>query len=648
MVIKNIDSNLNSSIGQIFTPSYIAEFMVKNLFNFIEKNKSQNLRVLEPSVGEGIFLKYLIENGLENIIAFEIDHHLKVNLLSAYPNITFKFENFLGCDPNEKFDIIIGNPPYLGQNYNSRIFQEYVRKFDICAKYFVGNMDLFYYFIHLGIDKLKPGGLLSFITTNYWVTKSKKTGIKHLKPHILNECFLLQYIDLSELNLFEGAKGQHNCIFVLQKKTEEEKNGKKNKNIEIIQAIEKKKCNLIENLSNNEIITKLAQEENTLYFRNYTSALTNNCLRTNESWNLLFPTEVKKIIDKIENLCRVNEKVTWLNDWFIIRNGLILIKDSIFILKEGETLKIKKNDLYVKINREYVKLYNVEKKKLKRVYKSKSIRQFGYQKNEHCGYLIYFNKREFHPSVSGSRNQYFEEKYPNLTKYLLQFKDELEKILINAKENPDDIYFPRRGAVIRRNNKNHNESLVDLEPLYDSHQKVFFKFISKTNIFGYSDEQYYATSDTYFLWPKANEKMDYLFIMAYLNSKLVDFIFKAKNIKIKRSKTKLECDLPIPPKIAFKTRVKASTVELIREISFFLIRNSNGEENVHEEIFNNPIINSHNFQWLKDSQLEARISRGLKNYDKRTLRSILDHLFFQLFDLNETEIIYLLNKYYTL
>ncbi|KKL75458.1 hypothetical protein LCGC14_2054660, partial [marine sediment metagenome] len=86
----------------------------------------------------------------------------------------------------------------------------------------------------------------------------------------------------------------------------------------------------------------------------------------------------------------------------------------------------------------------------------------------------------------------------------------------------------------------------------------------------------------------------------------------------------------------------------IREISFFLIRNSNGEENVHEEIFNNPIINSHNFQWLKDSQLEARISRGLKNYDKRTLRSILDHLFFQLFDLNETEIIYLLNKYYTL
>ena len=104
-----------------------------------------------------------------------------------------------------------------------------------------------------------------------------------------------------------------------------------------------------------------------MYFRNYTSALTNNYLRANESWNLLFPIEVKKIIDKIENLCRVNGKVTWLNDWFIIRNGLILIKDSIFILKEGETLKIEKNDLYIKINREYIKLYNVEKNKRRKL-----------------------------------------------------------------------------------------------------------------------------------------------------------------------------------------------------------------------------------------------------------------------------------------
>ena len=136
--------------------------------------------------------------------------------------LKFEFNNFLGSNTTDKYDIIIGNPPYLGQNYNAPVFQEYVRKFPICKRFFVGNMDLFYFFIHLGIEKLNPGGFLSFITTNYWITKSQKTGIKFLKPHILNECFLVQYIDLSTLKIFEDARGQHNCIFVLQKKNSQE------------------------------------------------------------------------------------------------------------------------------------------------------------------------------------------------------------------------------------------------------------------------------------------------------------------------------------------------------------------------------------------------------------------------------------------
>ena len=220
MVIKNPNFKNNNAIGQIFTPKYIAEFMVKNILGFIQSygKKPQTLSVLEPSAGEGIFIKFLLKNNLLDITAYEMDTNLKENLLNSYPNVQFRFENFLGSDPNKKFDLIIGNPPYLGQNYNSEVFQEYVREFPFCAKYFVGNMDLFYFFIHLGIEKLNPGGFLSFITTNYWITKSKKTGIKLLKPHVLEKCFLRQYIDLTHLRVFEGAKGQHNCIIVLQKK----------------------------------------------------------------------------------------------------------------------------------------------------------------------------------------------------------------------------------------------------------------------------------------------------------------------------------------------------------------------------------------------------------------------------------------------
>ena len=318
MVLKNTNSKRDKTIGQIFTPSYIAEFMVKNIISFIAKSNKDppTLRILEPSVGEGIFLKFLLEHNFSNITAYEMDDNLKDTLLKSYPNINFKFDNFLGSNPNDKFDIIIGNPPYLGQNYNAVIFQEYIEKFPFCAKFFVGNMDLFYFFIHLGIEKLKPGGLLSFITTNYWITKSKKTGIKLLKPHVLKECFFLQYIDLSYIQPFESARGQHNCIFVLQKKTEQEKIQRKNKNIEIIQIFENKGVDqntkpIIEVVFNDLTIGKLSSN-----IKRFTSAITNDDLRNDESWNLIYPNAVKFVVDKIEGYCKVNGKISFLKDYF--------------------------------------------------------------------------------------------------------------------------------------------------------------------------------------------------------------------------------------------------------------------------------------------------------------------------------------------
>ena len=170
MDTKNKKYIEDNSIGQIFTPELIAKFIVKNSLRFISNSsKISEINVLEPSVGRGIFLKYLIQNNLKNITAYEIDENLKDYLIKKYPDVNFRFENVLGSDLNEKFDLIIGNPPYLGQNYNAKIFQEYVKKYPICAKFFVGNMDLFYFFIHIGILKLNPGGILSFITTNYWI-----------------------------------------------------------------------------------------------------------------------------------------------------------------------------------------------------------------------------------------------------------------------------------------------------------------------------------------------------------------------------------------------------------------------------------------------------------------------------------------------
>ena len=645
MDYQKIEDKSVKSISQIFTPNYIAEFMVYNLVNFIHKSSStpKNLKVLEPSVGKGVFLEYL-QIFFSDITAFELDRTLKKNLLDKYPEIKFRFENFLGSNISETCDIIIGNPPYLGQNYNAQLFQDYVMRYPLCEKFFVGNMDLFYFFIHMAIEKLNPGGLLSFITTNYWITKSKKTGIKFLKPHILEECFVLQYIDLSNLTLFKGAEGQHNCIFVLKKKTEQEKLQNKNKKIEIIQINKHKKLTQSDDEFNKSIFDSLIDASDNENITEYTSAKTNNELESDKSWNLKYPEEIKEVVYKIEIQCQINGKTSYLKDYFIIRNGLIFIKDQIFILNEGKNLKIEDQDVYIKINNVFTKLNEDEKDRLKKIYKSKSIRPYGYNKGDYIGYGIYFNKNEFTDIDAWKRNQFFREKYPHLIEYLIQYEAELRDILINAKENPMDIFFPRRGTFIRIN---HDEILTDLEPLYDLSEKIFLRYISKDNIFGYSNTPYYATSDTYFLWPRfLNKQLDYDFIIAYLNSNLVKFIFKAKNILIKRSKTKIEQDLPIPNLKIFKSERKKSIIELIKLLSYYNIKFNNSKYQLNLKELRKKLLKC-NCQFFNEvDKLPISIYRALKEKKQKLILRAIDILFYDLFSLREEEIDSLTQKFY--
>lgn len=649
MVSKNTKFYGKDTIGQVFTPDYVAEFMVTNILNFIKDNRKnlKDFKVLEPSVGEGVFLKYL-QNEFSSIEAFEMDISLKRILSNTFPTIKFRYENFLGTNTKEKFDLIIGNPPYLGQNYNSEVFQEYVKNYPICNKYFVGNMDLFYYFIHLGIEKLNPGGLLSYITTNYWITKSQKTGIKLLKPHILNECYLLQYIDLSNLNIFNEAKGQHNCIFVLQKKTEHEKSSDRNKNINIIQIKGKNGNKPVNSVYNKTIFKNLIQNNHSSPIRTYNSALTNSDLKENESWNLIYPKDVKIIVDKIEERCKINGKTSLLQDFFIIRNGLILINDHIFILEVGNELKVEDNEIFIRISDQFIKLTEIEETRLKKVYKSKSIRPYGYYENDFIGYMIYFNKGEFSNHSTIERNKLIENKYPTLIKYLKQYEIKLREILVNAKENPNNLFFPRRGAFIRRVEGDEKEKLVDLENSYESNQKMFFKYISDKNIFGYSKDSYYATSDTYFLWPRANKGIDYLFMLAYLNSKLVSFLYKAKNITVKRSKTKIERGLPIPNPETFKTKKELAIINLIKELTTYLIKNTNSEfiNNLERALYKLPKEDYINIS--NDNGFKLNILETIEQNNENDIKKTIDTLFFELFQLSEKEIRNLLIQYYDL
>jgi adenine-specific DNA-methyltransferase len=134
----------------------------------------------------------------------------------------------------QKLDILIGNPPYLGEKNSKEIFDA-IKATDWGFNYYEGKMDLFYFFIYRGLELIKPTGVLSFITTRYFVTAD---GATKLRRHVRGHAKWLAFYGISH-RAFKSAQGQDNCIFALSKET----NGKVdigilNKTNELVTQIE--------------------------------------------------------------------------------------------------------------------------------------------------------------------------------------------------------------------------------------------------------------------------------------------------------------------------------------------------------------------------------------------------------------------------
>ena len=103
------------------------------------------------------------------------------------------------------FDLVIGNPPYRRE----RDFKHELDKIGetpFGQRHRSARMDLWYYFVHRGIDLLKSGGSLSFITNSYWLHgKGSDKLIATLRDDVhLDELFLLR-----NQRVFSGVSGQH-------------------------------------------------------------------------------------------------------------------------------------------------------------------------------------------------------------------------------------------------------------------------------------------------------------------------------------------------------------------------------------------------------------------------------------------------------
>ncbi|MBE6427067.1 MAG: hypothetical protein E7028_00515 [Planctomycetaceae bacterium] len=219
-----------SRIGLFYTPLDIASRVVEKalqpfLFHQDGTPKSYSeileLRIFDPALGSGIFLleacfqltRFLDKQGFSSpeipgmiarncLFGADIDSQAVQIACDSLREFTDLSKEFLSADPfipeknllcadslklfNDKaeylrsenfpdskfpqngFDIVLGNPPFLGGRKIRRVLgDEY---FDFLTRQFTqhgsGNADLCVYFFHLAEKILRPGGVCGFIATN--------------------------------------------------------------------------------------------------------------------------------------------------------------------------------------------------------------------------------------------------------------------------------------------------------------------------------------------------------------------------------------------------------------------------------------------------------------------------------------------------
>ena len=161
---------MSKSTGSYYTPQKLVAFMWKHALTNLQ-NQSP-LRILEPSCGDGVFLQVLPEGkSFPNfsIDAIEINQSAlrrakqSLTQTSRTTKISFVENDFLKANLREGYDLVIGNPPYIGRKLLSTKQKKLCTQIQADAGLKKTIRNIWPAFVIKSSKLLGPKGVLAFV-----------------------------------------------------------------------------------------------------------------------------------------------------------------------------------------------------------------------------------------------------------------------------------------------------------------------------------------------------------------------------------------------------------------------------------------------------------------------------------------------------
>lgn len=231
--------NYQKQTGAFYTPENLARLLAQETLDTWQKLHPgaalKQVCVLDPAAGEGGLLHPFarelatrravqeptksVPEILQDVLArqlFAADISCEALAKTGLPHAHRYHGDALGEQDGKSvlekwapFDLIIANPPYIGQKGHAEIFDK-LRRNPLWAKYVTPKNDLLYYFFYLALRLLKPQGAAGFITTPYFATAA---GGKILRQTLREQATFLRLINFEDRRLFKDAN-QHTLLSV--------------------------------------------------------------------------------------------------------------------------------------------------------------------------------------------------------------------------------------------------------------------------------------------------------------------------------------------------------------------------------------------------------------------------------------------------